>query len=328
MSNQELPGERLKAERCRQQLDEREVANRLHLSVTYLRAIEADDYDSLPEATFVKGYMRNYARLLGLPGEELAQAFMALERHREPEITAPQLVDPVAGRGGRWILPIVAVLVVLAILGWWFSASNEAAAPGVVDQVQQATPSADAKSNNADANNADANNAKAGDAKADDNAAAMPADAASSDASAMAPQAAAAVSTGAATDDTAVGHVDGSAVDNIVGSGTANTVVSSAGDTPDPQSPVAASKVATAVTGPSKLQLSFSANCWTRVTDAAGKVLFAGGRQAGDSLNISGKPPFQLVLGNAAGVSGLSVDGQAVTLADTGRGEVVHMQVP
>lgn len=318
MSNQELPGERLKAERCRQQLDEREVANRLHLSVTYLRAIEADDYDSLPEATFVKGYMRNYARLLGLPGEELAQAFMALERHREPEITAPQLVDPVAGRGGRWILPIVAVLVVLAILGWWLSASDEAAAPGVVDQVQQATPSADAK----------LNDAKPNDAKPNDAVAALQTAASSSDASAMAPQAAPAVSTDAATEHAAVGPVDESAVENVAGGGMTNAATGSAGDAPDSDSTVAASKADTAVTGPAKLQLSFSANCWTRVTDATGKVLFAGGRQAGDSLNVSGKPPFQLVLGNAAGVSGLSVDGQAVTLADTGRGEVVHMQAP
>lgn len=318
MSNQELPGERLKAERCRQQLDEREVANRLHLSVTYLRAIEADDYDSLPEATFVKGYMRNYARLLGLPGEELAQAFMALERHREPEITAPQLVDPVAGRGGRWILPIVAVLVVLAILGWWLSASNETAASDVANQAQQAMPSAEAKPNDA----------KPNEAKPNDAAAAMQADAPSSDASAMAPPAASVVSTDAATDHAAVGHDDGSAAENVAGTGMTNAAANSASAAPDSQSTVAASQADSAVTGPAKLQLSFSANCWTRVTDATGKVLFAGGRQAGDSLNVSGKPPFQLVLGNAAGVSGLSVDGQAVTLADTGRGEVVHMQAP
>ena len=115
-----LPGARLRAERERQNLSEQEVAARLHLSMSYLKALEADDYTRLPEPPFVKGYVRNYARLLGLPATELVQDFETLVQDRGDD----KLISPVhmvmRERGPGWLWPavIIAVAVVIA-LGWW-----------------------------------------------------------------------------------------------------------------------------------------------------------------------------------------------------------------
>ncbi len=62
-----LPGERLRRAREEQGLSQDEVSKHLRLSLSYLRALEEDDYDRLPEPPFIKGYLRNYARFLGLP---------------------------------------------------------------------------------------------------------------------------------------------------------------------------------------------------------------------------------------------------------------------
>ena len=42
---------------------------------TYLRALEADEYDALPGETFLKGMIRSYGNYLGLDGTELVQQY-------------------------------------------------------------------------------------------------------------------------------------------------------------------------------------------------------------------------------------------------------------
>ena len=48
-----------------------EVAGSLNLGVDAIQALESDDYDRLPGTTFVKGYIRSYAKLLKLDAENL-----------------------------------------------------------------------------------------------------------------------------------------------------------------------------------------------------------------------------------------------------------------
>lgn len=68
------PGARLKAAREAKNLNLEKVAAQLHLSNEMLVVLEADDYDNLPARVFVVGYLRNYARLVGLPAEAITQA--------------------------------------------------------------------------------------------------------------------------------------------------------------------------------------------------------------------------------------------------------------
>ena len=48
----------------------------------YLKAIEENAYDSLPASTFVRGYIREFARVLTLPAPDAAvDGFMSLFSH-------------------------------------------------------------------------------------------------------------------------------------------------------------------------------------------------------------------------------------------------------
>ena len=64
------PGNVLRAQREEYEWSVEAVAEALHLSTHSVKAIEADRYDDLPGATYVIGYWRSYARLLGIDIEE------------------------------------------------------------------------------------------------------------------------------------------------------------------------------------------------------------------------------------------------------------------
>ena len=60
-----------------------QAAMSLNLSVKAIKAIENDDAGSLPEIVYVNGYIRSYAKLLGIAPEPLIAAWRA--QHVEPE---------------------------------------------------------------------------------------------------------------------------------------------------------------------------------------------------------------------------------------------------
>jgi len=64
-------GQRLAAARAEWGLSVGEVAKYLNLNVATVEALEEQAYDRLPGLTFVKGYLRAYARLLKLDYEEI-----------------------------------------------------------------------------------------------------------------------------------------------------------------------------------------------------------------------------------------------------------------
>jgi cytoskeleton protein RodZ len=65
------PGRTLAEARAARNLTLAEVAQQLKLSATQIEALEADAYERLPGPVFVRGFVRNYARLLELDAEAL-----------------------------------------------------------------------------------------------------------------------------------------------------------------------------------------------------------------------------------------------------------------
>lgn len=135
-------GQRLAAAREARGLDIRVVANELHLDPGVVEALERDDDAALPAAIFVKGYLRSYARLVGLPEDEIVNTYAA--QTGEPP---PLNVVAVKGRkplvqlpSGRWLRNIIVIIlaVILLWLAWPYvdqvlrsrGASSEAPEPG------------------------------------------------------------------------------------------------------------------------------------------------------------------------------------------------------
>ena len=67
-------GQALREARERQGLSVNDVANRIKFAPKQIEWLEADDYVRLPEAAFVRGFVRSYARLLGIDSVSLLTA--------------------------------------------------------------------------------------------------------------------------------------------------------------------------------------------------------------------------------------------------------------
>ena len=122
------PGAILAAERERQGLSRADVAQRLHMSVHQVEALEASDYARLPSGMFLRGFVRNYAKALGLDGAEMLRS-LALDTPREP---APRIVvpsqnirfDPLRDRFASPYVKAAGIATALLLLGfaamyWW-----------------------------------------------------------------------------------------------------------------------------------------------------------------------------------------------------------------
>lgn len=119
------PGSQLRKARERQGLDQAKMAAQLHLSQSLIEALEWDDYDKLPAAVFVQGYLRNYARLLGVNEEVVIEAFQQLQPDAETQPLTRNQPDQVAKdlhkgpRLGAYVVSGVVVLVGILIFFWW-----------------------------------------------------------------------------------------------------------------------------------------------------------------------------------------------------------------
>ena len=69
-------GSLLAAARKQQNKTVLEIAQELNLSVTQIKTIELDQTDGLPEPTYVRGYIRSYAKLLGLNSEDVLKNYL------------------------------------------------------------------------------------------------------------------------------------------------------------------------------------------------------------------------------------------------------------
>lgn len=98
-----------------------EVAAQLRLSVNQVLAMESGNLEALPAPAFVRGFIRNYARLLQIDAEPLLAAFNS-EVHTagKGSISLPSENIVIAGRQRKAWLPylIASALLGLALLGW------------------------------------------------------------------------------------------------------------------------------------------------------------------------------------------------------------------
>ncbi len=125
LSSKASPGMVLSAARKELKWEIEDVAANLNLRVAVIEALESDDYTDLPGPTFVRGYIRAYARLLGVDESEVVDDDTIITNNAGtfsgniPVMTATAFRPP-RQRGGRaWLLWLG--LVVLIIVAWAFS---------------------------------------------------------------------------------------------------------------------------------------------------------------------------------------------------------------
>ncbi len=307
-------GERLRATREAAQLTVDEVAAQLRLSARQVSALEAEQFDRLPGRTFVRGFIRNYARLLHLdPDPLLAYAGDRLDRPTLQPITQGMGVIPTVQGGApawqKWaiLMALLAALGAGAAYEWW---QHQSRRPGTEPDTSRSGPVKPAQE------------PAAGSAEESKKSSAieLPLPAVSGAASEQAPagpNAAPMTTIGAPSPEAPATH--------------ANEAAAPASAL-RPAEPVVTKPATAAISGklpmaPGKIGLLVSENCWIEVRDRGGQVILSQTFSAGEQTLVGGEPPFDLILGNAAAAR-LSFNGKAVDLAAHARQNVARLRLP
>ena len=130
------PGGVLTAARHALDLSVTDVARHLKLSPAQVEALEQGAYDRLPGRVFVRGFLRNYAKLLGIDPQPLLRSIEAEMPHpavAEERAPSAQVVMP-REQAARWPLytVLLAALIVGALAIYEFG-FNEPSAPSQTD---------------------------------------------------------------------------------------------------------------------------------------------------------------------------------------------------
>ncbi|WP_456432425.1 helix-turn-helix domain-containing protein [Thermosulfuriphilus sp.] len=136
-------GEYLRRERELRGISLETIAEETKISVSILAAIEAEDWKKLPAQVFVRGFIRNYAQVIGLDPNEVILRYETMANPPKEEEEEDYIVQ-VSGSGEEeqislgakskkwlWVLALVVILAVAVAFGLklWQSKKMEAIVP-------------------------------------------------------------------------------------------------------------------------------------------------------------------------------------------------------
>ena len=145
----ENPGEYLKREREQREVPLSRIAESTRVPLKFLEALEADEFDTLPHPTFVKGYIKSYCKVLGLdetdavlryelylkektgPAEEEEKA--AEEARKKPFRFTPSGITEGAASSGPfsagYVITAAVIIIAVAVIYYYTSSSKKTAQP-------------------------------------------------------------------------------------------------------------------------------------------------------------------------------------------------------
>ena len=320
------PGTLLREAREARELDAADLARTMNLQPRVILALERDDYSSLPSAAFVRGYLRSYARLMGMAPEPLLAQFDAstggvvVGVRPSPRIEyASDSVGVVQRRPGLVMAVVtlgVVAAIVAAVLMLWPRDDQQAAAPS------------------ARTSTAAAELAVASGLQAEDGATAPPSTDAGLDDELDAAAADEASSATRDEQDAGVGQGYADASDGVGSAPEAAAVVApTAASVAAPQEPTDGIQLTRTVDGlgvrvfaggEDHLHFTFTEECWVQIVDADDAEVYSDVARELETLDLWGRAPFRIRLGYAPAVE-LTYNGSRVALRPHTRNDVASL---
>ena len=317
-ANRVNPGETLRQARESNGWSLAEVALKLNLTTTSLGNLEAGAFDKLPGHTFARGYIRAYAKLLGIDQTVLVQEFdqfTGTDSQGSSVHGLGRIEEPV--RVSHTILRIVSLLLLVAVIGGGFVWWQDQASQRSKDLTSSAMEHVEVES-------------------ADGTTQIHPLDepedqaVAEGQATSEAPLATEQPAPETAPATTAAVPAPVTPATPAAPTAQAHTPAAPASAPPAPAASatpaISPPTTPALIAGDGRVQVTFIADCWTQVTDGNGKVLFSGLKRKGDTLDQGGKPPLTLRLGFARGTQ-VAYNGQPVDVAPFTSGETARLKL-
>ena len=340
--------------RSRAGFTQKEVADQLFLMTSFIRHIDEGRFDKLPKPAFVKGYLRSYARVVDLSGDEVVANFEASQLPIQDDMEMKDVTDEPMGSstytGPVFLTGAVgfAGVVIITSLVWIFSDTNEEPTASVISQNETVsnevealqlpsrtmtlTPETTLGGVSVDQRSLD----QADSVRSDEVGLDQPL-AAAIDSEDIQPEeilyedeemAATFSSISVLPDEIAAAEPEAVFLDQDDGLATptentievegqfAEQLVASAVEIQRGQVTINGQEITTiSAGGEDELFFQFSDNCWVEIDDAKGVEIYADLNRDGDALRISGVAPYSILLGKGPSVS-LQFNGETV---DVGR---------
>ncbi|NOH92351.1 cytoskeleton protein RodZ [Vibrio sp. AIC-3] len=287
-------------------LTQKQISDRLKLRVTLIQQIEENQFESDQVATFMRGYIRSYAKYVNLDEKVVLSALHHAgdAQHQEQEMLSFSRKTKTEKHNSRIMIltwSIFAVIAGISSLWWWQNQQQDTLSQSLANTESSeelaVEESLAPESTSLEVIEAEQNEAGASVVEGTEGLAAI------SDA-----------------EDTsgAVTPAD-------------ETPAQQATETEPTAEVTANAEAVEASTAPeavaNELVMQFTADCWIQVKDATGKTLSTGIKKAGQSLNLSGTAPYKVILGAPEGVS-MTFASEPVDLSGYTSGKVARITLP
>eukprot|EP00052_Salpingoeca_macrocollata_P033996 m.329070 g.329070 ORF g.329070 m.329070 type:complete len:317 (-) comp58131_c0_seq1:526-1476(-) len=287
-------------------MSQKQVADRLRLRVSVIEDIENNRFESQQVATFTRGYLRSYAKFVGLDEKMVLTALeqTADVQPQEQEIEMQSFSRKTKDEKHNSRIMLLTWVIGLVIIGisaawWWQNQQENSLTKEVTDSSVEAPKPTAQELADIDL------------MTAEELIASTPEDV---------------VSTSNDVVETSEVPVEQGS-DPLLAETENTTSV-------DSEEPVAVIETAEAEQpapvvpeGMTLLTMKFKADCWIQVKDTNGKTLVSGTHKPGQDVELTGKAPFKVILGAPEGVT-MTFASEPVDLSGYTSGKVARFTLP
>ncbi len=287
-------------------MTQKQVADRLRLRVSVIEDIENNRFESQQVATFTRGYLRSYAKFVGLDEKvvlvALEQTADVKPKEQEIEMQSFSRKTKHEKHNSRIMLLtwVIAIVIIGISAAWWWQNQQENSLAQVVAEanVETSQPSADEI-------------ADIDLMTEEELIASTPAELAASNNTAS------------------ESSINAAQTDEVV---PAETEESTTEATQEPVAVIEAAEEGQEASpvvpeGMTLLTMKFKADCWIQVKDTNGKTLVSGTQKPGQDVELTGKAPFKVILGAPEGVT-MTFASEPVDLSGYTSGKVARFTLP
>ncbi|MCF7483898.1 cytoskeleton protein RodZ [Vibrio sp. J1-1] len=289
-------------------MTQKQVADRLRLRVSVIEDIENNRFESQQVATFTRGYLRSYAKVVGLDEKvvltALEQTTDIQPKDQEIEMQSFSRKTKHEKHNSRimFLTWVIAIVITGISAAWWWQNQQDNSLTQVVTDSSVEAPVPSAKEL-----------ADIDQMSADELIASEPVDITASTEQSVAP-------------DEALSTVESTEALATISEELANTDVAE----PVPvieEASVVEEPAITVPEGMTLLTMTFKADCWIQVKDTNGKTLVSGTHKPGQDVELTGKAPFKVILGAPEGVT-MTFASEPVDLSGYTSGKVARFTLP
>ncbi|WP_299074907.1 RodZ domain-containing protein [uncultured Paraglaciecola sp.] len=320
------PGQILKQARERANLSHQDIANRIKLKKVVIEALERDNYDMDVSQTFLKGYLKLYAKQVSVDESEILKAFECVNSQSKEPAKLQSFSRRVTHQANDDKLMLVTYLIVAVVIAlvviWWF---------------QQNSMDSNGASNDESYTETVANDSASNDKAVQDSDVKVEPTLEKSQSTITATKPSALQDDISLEDSPTISLVQPELAqeNGVVAPNSEGQAATFEGTEPEMDSTATTEDVLLTenatitpeISEPVELVFEFSDNCWMNLTDATGEDIAYGVKTKGRVMPITGIPPFVVTLG-APQVVKISYAGEAVDLSFLPAGRSAKFDLP